>query len=111
MIKFYTNEEIITIYRKLTDFYGKNIELPIKFLYYLQRNVVEIESIYKSIMNTLRGLETKYAENPEDEKYKEELVECLNIQNDIHIKTCKIEELGDVILSWQDLQAIDFMIE
>ena len=111
MIKFYTTEEVITIYRKLIDFHGKNIELPIKFLYYLQRNVVEIESIYKSIMNTLQGLEAKYVENPEDEKYREELIECLNIKNDVHIKTCKIEELGDVVLNWQDLQAIDFMID
>ena len=110
MIKFLTNEEVVVIYRKLIDFHGKNIELPIKFLYYLQRNVVTLEPIYNSIIKTFKDLENKYGDI-KDERFKAEYEEFIHIKNDIKIMTCNISELGDVKLSWQDLQSIDFMID
>lgn len=107
----YTNERIFAIYKQLEVFYKTNrSQMPISFVFCLERNVQAIEPIYNAIIKTAQELENRYPDK-NTEEYKQAYDNFANIVNEVEIKFYSIKDLSEVKLTWQDYQAIDFMIK
>lgn len=108
----FNNLKIMTLYNSLTEIYlNQEIKFPIKFAYLLYKNIQSIENIVTSIQNVYR---TNF-ENKDINEFDEEQLKAYNefcdIENELQIETCSIEELGNINLSLRDYQAISFMIK
>lgn len=111
MMKQYSNEEIFNIYKKLENFYKNNrSQMPISFVFCLERNVQSIEPVYNAIIKTAVELDTRY-EDKQSEEYKQAYKDFSEMENTIDIRFYSLKDLKDVKLTWKDYQAIDFMME
>ncbi|MFT9055096.1 MAG: hypothetical protein ABF449_00535 [Ethanoligenens sp.] len=108
-----------------------NKQLPVKVSYAISKNTGKFESLLKLYEKEREKLVDRYAEKDEKGnlklasdratiKFKDELSEAgwkegiealLDIENDVDIRTFKLDELSNVQFSAAELGAIDLMIE
>jgi hypothetical protein len=96
-------------------------DLPLKVAYWIGRNVAKLQSELKSLNDSRVSLVKKYgAEDdkrvwnvkPENYgKFNEEFSALLATECDIDIKQFSFDDLGDMKMSAQELNAIEFMVK
>ena len=114
------------LYQYAQDLFGifenNNLYIPVKANFYIQKNIKLIaaagEEIEKSRLQiaqhygTLDQEKNQYIIPPEKiEEANKEINDLFSIEQDLDIKTFKIEDLGNAEFTPKQMQAIMFMIE
>ena len=123
MIQQMTNNEIYNNAKQLSEaFQNKEIKLPIKINFYLQKNSNELFSLareleiqresiireYGILDEESQRIEVPREKIPEAQKKMDEL---FNLTQDVKIYKVKLEDFGDIELTSGQMQALLFMIE
>lgn len=118
-----TNNIIYNLYMNLTkDYIDSDIYISAKINFYIQKNIAILsaaaEEIEQSRLNIakhygqLKKEEGVYEITPDNqEQALKEMKELFSIEQELDIKTFKIEDLGDIQFTSAQMRAIMFMIE
>jgi len=98
-----------------------NFSLPVKTSYNIMRNMRKIEQEIKPFEQSRLQLVRKYGKPDETgkitvtednmQKFYEDMASLLEEDVDIDIRTIKIDQLGEVKLTPNEIQFIDFLLE
>lgn len=123
MIQQMKNNEIYNNAKQLSEaFQNKEIKLPIKINFYLQKNSNELFSLAKELETQRESIIREYGVLDEEsqrievprEKIPEaskKMDELFNLTQDVKIYKVKLEDFGDIELTSGQMQALLFMIE
>ena len=123
MIQQMTNNEIYNNAKQLSEaFQNKEIKLPIKINFYLQKNSNELFSLARELETQRESIIREYGVLDEEsqrievprEKIPEaqkKMDELFNLTQDVKIYKVKLEDFGDIELTSGQMQALLFMIE
>ena len=117
------NQEIYTLTNILVEvFKNKEIYIPIKANFKLQKNIAILRAAAQEIERSKMLIVKQYGEISEDgqsysipqenmEVANKELIDLFSIEQELDIKTCSIDDFGDIQFTAAQMQAIMFMIE
>lgn len=123
MAKTLTNGEIYSMAIELNNSFAETEDLyfPAAVNYCIQKNKNTLLSLAEKIEEGRVGIVKHYGVIDDEgnfkiaeeniEKANAELADLLNVEEEIKIITINIESLGDMNLSYQQMQSIMFMIE
>lgn len=108
------NSEIINTINNLYNFVKKDISLPVRISYAVNKNIKKLTSEYETYDLERTRIMDQYDSKTDEEKKEanEKLGELLNIETDVDVHKimyCDIEQC--VNLSVNDVAALEFMIE
>lgn len=106
----------------LKEFANINIYIPAKANFFIQKNIATLSKAAQEIEESRIAIAQHYGEpNEEGTQYTvpsdkqqdaaKELSDLFTIEQDLGIKTFKIDDLGDTQFTASQMQAIMFMIE
>lgn len=119
----FNNQEIYSLATALQDvFKESNIYIPVKANFKLQKNISNLSAAAQDIEISRTNIIKQYGIVNEDgqsysipnenlEAANKELVDLFTIEQEIDIKTCNIDDFGEVEFTPAQMQAIMFMIE
>lgn len=120
----YTNEELYLILNNLNEqiFSQTDLIFPVKINFYIQKNknlliplVQEIEDTRIKIVSangTLNEETNQYSIDPDKMPIViDELNKLFAIQQEVNFYQCELKDLGDVLLTMQQMDALMFMIK
>lgn len=116
-----TNQQIYSYAEQLSAF-NIEVRLPIKVNFFLQKNIQTLMALAQEIEQARLGIAQHYGDiNEEGNGYivppdriseaQQELTDLLSLEQEVNIHTFKIEDFGNIELSFQELSNIMFMIE
>lgn len=126
MRKQFTNKEILTYADLLNRIFlqeDKNLELPIRVNFYLQKNIKTFIEAAELIEESRMAIGRKYGEfNTEEESYlikdeekllaaKQDLKNLFSLEQVLEIYPIDLEDLEDTKLTVAQMNAMLFMIE
>lgn len=118
-----TNQEIYNNAVQLMDFTKTATSyIPAKVNFAIQKNIKLMQTAAQEIEEARLKIAQHFGEPSEDgnqysipadkqEEAKKELFELFQVEQELDIKTFKIEDLGEVTLTPAQMQALMFMIE
>lgn len=118
-----TNYQIFEYVQKLFNVFENNdLYIPAKANFYIQKNIRTIATAGEEIEKSRLQIAQYYGVlNQEKKQYiipadkiaeaNKEINDLFSIEQDLDLKTFKLEDLGNVELTPQQMQAIMFMIE
>lgn len=117
-----TNLQVYQIANGLNSLTESDHYIPAKANFFLQKNMQVIAAAAKEIEESRLKIAQHYGElDEENQQYKipeenteavtKELNDLFNIEQDLDIKTFKIDDLGSAEFTSAQMQAIMFMIE
>lgn len=123
----FSNKEILlyaeALSKEFLDEENKNLELPIKVNFYLQKNIKVIIDAAETVDKLRMKIGEKYGEFNLDEQYYEikdnekrleaqkELDKLFSIDQILEIETISLEDLKDTKLTVAQMNAMYFMIQ
>lgn len=119
----YTNEELYTILKNLNEQILSKIDLifPVRVNFYIQKNINLLRPLIQEVEDTRINLissngtlneETnQYIIDPDKMQYVvDELNKLFAIQQEVNFYQCDLEDLGNMPLTMQQMDALMFMI-
>lgn len=117
-----TNQEIYAKAQSLMDFSLNSMSLPIKISFFLQRNKNIIIELGKEIEQSRLDIAQQYGGIRDEnnnytipEEYRNavfnEIKNLYEIEQEVDLHIFSLEELQDLSISWDALEAISFMIQ
>ena len=118
----YTNSELLSLYEKMVELSNRDIKFSAKVSFTILQNMRMISPIVEDIEATRANILQEYGEpvpeQPgffkarvgEEEEMATQLTELGNMENDICFKTINLEDLQNVELSLNDMEALYPMI-
>ena len=118
-----TNYQIFEYVQKLFNIFENNdLYIPVKANFYIQKNIRTIATAGEEIEKSRLQIAQHYGVlNQENKQYiipadkiaeaNKEINDLFSIEQDLDVKTFKLEDLGNIELTPQQMQAIMFMIE
>lgn len=119
-----TNLQIYNYANALLEEFGAgcDITLPVKINFFLQKNIQTLTTLGKEVENARLAIVQQYGELNEEgtayiipadkiEAASNELNDLLNLEQDVLIRTFKIESFDDVDLTYKQMNALMFMID
>lgn len=117
-----TNNQIYNLASSLTEIANSNTYIPAKANFFIQKNITTIAKAAQEIDKSRISIAQHYGTlNEEGTQYSipqekaaaanQELNDLFGIEQDLEIKTFKIDDLGDIQFTTSQMQAIMFMIE
>lgn len=114
--------ELVNKLLKEFNSFESGIELPIRVNYAIQYNLTKLTELYMDIEKARNTVGQKYGYFLEEEnsykikkenleKAQQELDMLLEIQHTVNIVTIKLEDLGEIKMTPQQMASIIFMIE
>jgi len=120
----YTNEELYTILKNLNEQILSKIDLifPVRVNFYIQKNINLLRPLIQEVEDTRINLissngtlneETnQYIIDPDKMQYVvDELNKLFAIQQEVNFYQCDLEDLGNMPLTMQQMDALMFMIK
>ena len=116
------NKEIYEYNQNLAIFNNCNLTLPVRISFYLQKNIKLIKQAAEDIERARMGIGAKFGtpnatqtgyDIPPDKivEANKELNELFELEQELNIHKFKIDDFGDIDLTYQEMSAILFMIE
>ena len=118
-----TNTQIYNYAQALnTAFTEKELHLPVRINFYLQKNAQTLAEASKGIEESRMAIIRQYGEENQEngtisvplsniEAASAELNDLFNLEQDLNIYTVSIEKFGEMELSLEQMNALMFMIE
>ena len=119
-----TNLQIYNYANALLEEFGAgcDITLPVKINFFLQKNIQTLTTLGKEVENARLAIVQQYGELNEEgtayiipadkiEAASNELNDLLNLEQDVLIRTFKIESFDNVDLTYKQMNALMFMID
>lgn len=117
-----TNQTIYQYAEALASLNDNEIYIPVKANFLIQKNISALAAAAQEIDKSRLEVAKHYGEETEDGKgytipedkialAAKELEDLFSIEQDIEIRTFKIEDLGDTQFTSAQMKAIMFMIE
>jgi hypothetical protein len=119
-----TNLQIYNYANALLEEFGAgcDITLPVKINFFLQKNIQTLTALGKEVENARLAIVQQYGELNEEgtayiipadkiEAASNELNDLLNLEQDVLIRTFKIESFDNVDLTYKQMNALMFMID
>lgn len=119
-----TNLQIYNYANALLEEFGAgcDIILPVKINFFLQKNIQTLTTLGKEVENARLAIVQQYGELNEEgtayiipadkiEAASNELNDLLNLEQDVLIRTFKIESFDNVDLTYKQMNALMFMID
>lgn len=119
--KILTNEKIYSLaIAILNNFNDYKEHMPAAIAYAIQKNKATLQDIANEIEKARMEIIQHYGEIQEDGNVKveeekialanKELIDLLNIEQDVKIYTCSIEDLNDLHFTFEQIESLMFMI-
>ena len=116
------NQSIYEYAQKLAIFNDSNLKLPVRINFYLQKNIQLIQQAAQDIEQARFNIGAQYGTlNSEGTGYdipsdninivNNELNDLFDLEQELNIHMFKIDDFGDIDLTYQQMSAILFMIE
>ena len=104
------------------EFNNCNIKLPVKVNFFLQKNIQTLQMFFKEIEEARINIAKSYGEydaennvfNFPPEKIalaQKDLEELFVIEQEVQIRTFKLDDFADIELTYKQMSALMFMIE
>ena len=119
-----TNLQIYNYANTLLEEFGAgcDITLPVKINFFLQKNIQTLTTLGKEVENARLAIVQQYGELNEEgtayiipadkiEAASNELNDLLSLEQDVLIRTFKIESFDNVDLTYKQMNALMFMID
>lgn len=119
-----TNLQIYNYANALLEEFGAgcDITLPVKINFFLQKNIQTLTTLGKEVENARLAIVQQYGELNEEgtayiipadkiEAASNELNDLLSLEQDVLIRTFKIESFDNVDLTYKQMNALMFMID
>ena len=119
----FNNQEIYSLATVLQDLFKEsNIYIPVKANFKLQKNINNLSAAAQEIETSRANIIKQYGTPNKDGKTytipeanlkaaNKELIDLFSIEQELDIKTCSIDDFGDIQFTAAQMQAIMFMIE
>lgn len=119
----FNNQEIYSLASTLiTSFKEIDIYIPIKANFKLQKNIGILSAAAQEIETSRANIIKQYGTANEDgetyiipeaklEAANKELIDLFSIEQELDIKTCSLDDFGEIEFTPAQMQAIMFMIE
>lgn len=108
------NFELINTLNNLDRFIKKDIPLPVRVSYAVNKNIRKLMDEYKMYDEERAKITAGYDEKSEEQKKEadKKLAELLDIRTEVDVYKITMEDIGNCgNLSVNDVTALDFMIE
>ena len=116
-----TNQQIYNYATQLANF-KIEVKLPIRFNFFLNRNIQLINSLGQEIENARTQIARAYGElNENGTSYNipsdmittvsQELNDLFNLEQDVDLHLFNLEELDDIELTYEQMKILMFMIK
>ena len=119
----FTNYKIVEQANALSAIFNNNdLYIPVKANFLIQKNLKKLVEAAEEIEKARLEIGQHYGELNEEEQHyvipenklavaQQEVIDLLNIEQELDIKTFSIEALGNIDLTPKQMQAIMFMID
>ena len=118
-----TNTQIYNYSSALNaEFNNCNIKLPVKVNFFLQKNIQTLSTLFQEIEEARMNIAKSYGEyeaeknafNISPDKIalaQKDLEELFVIEQEVQIRTFKLDDFADIELTYKQMNALMFMIE
>lgn len=118
-----TNTQIYNYSSALNaEFNNCNIKLPVKVNFFLQKNIQTLSTLFQEIEEARMNIAKSYGEYQAEknafsipsEKFafaQKDLEELFAIEQEVQIRTFKLDDFTDIELTLKQMNALMFMIE
>ena len=119
----FMNYKIVEYAKVLSEIFNNNtLYIPVKANFLIQKNLKKFVEAAEEIEKARLEIGQHYGELNEKEQHyvipedklaiaQQEIIDLLNIEQELDIKTFSVEALGTIDLTPKQMQAIMFMIE
>ena len=120
--KTLTNNEVYSLTVNLLDNFNEYKEyIPAAIAYGIQKNKMTLQTIANEVETARINIIKQYGEIQEDGNFKieenkiasvnKELMDLLNIEQEIKIYTCSIDDLNTLHFTFDQIESLMFMID